>query len=84
MGEITVKISFLGTIAAYMGTKERWVTLHTEREKALEEIKNLVKEKAGDQVLFTMLVNGSSFELNSKPFFEETDEFIVIPIVLGG
>lgn len=84
MGNISVKIKFVGPIAVKMGTKEQLALINSEREKGIEDINRIIKERAGDQILFMILINGSSIYLNYKPLFDQNDEFSVVPIVLGG
>ena len=58
MDTVTVKIKFFGTIASLSGLKEFSAPVRREREKGLEDINRIVREKAGNQVLYTILING--------------------------
>ncbi len=79
-----VKIKFFGPIADKAGIKEMTALISSEREAGLADVTRLVKEKVGDQILYTILVNGRSAYLNKEQAFTEKDEFIIVPIVLGG
>jgi hypothetical protein len=84
MSSVNVKIRFAGPVAREAGLREMYYPIHAEREKGLNDIAALVLEKAGPQALYTVLMNGSSIDLNSKTVFEDTDVFDIVPIVLGG
>ena len=84
MDSIEVKLKFFGSIATALGTNEMTLSIHKERESGLQDITSLIKEKAGDQILFMILLNNTSVYLVNKPEFDGNDEFSVVPIVLGG
>lgn len=84
MDKVNVRIVFAGPIAHKAGLREIYFPIHAERDKGLNDISALVREKAGSQILYTILMNGSSVDLNPKPVFEEADVFDIVPIVLGG
>jgi hypothetical protein len=84
MENISVKIKFVGPIAVKMGMKEQLALIRGERKNGIEDINRIIKERAGDQILFMILINGSSIDLNHKLIFDPNDVFSVVPIVLGG
>ena len=84
MKEINVTIKFMGNIASLMDLKELRTSIRADRHHALADIKNIIRTKAGDQVIFTILVGGASIDLCTKDVFEEQEIFSVIPVVLGG
>ena len=80
---IEVKIKFIGSIATSMGMKEITHTIFADFDNGIEDIRMLVQSTAGN-VMFTILLNGCSIELNQKVLFDINDVFSVVPIVLGG
>jgi molybdopterin converting factor small subunit len=84
METIAVKIKFFGPVADMAGVAEMTAPINSEREAGMEDVKRLVKEKIGDQMLYTVLINGRSAYLNKDKVFSEKDEVIIVPIVLGG
>jgi hypothetical protein len=84
METITVKIKFFGPVADMAGVKEMTAAISSEREAGIEDVKRAVKEKVGDQTLYTILINGRSAYLNNEQLFSGKDEFVIVPIVLGG
>lgn len=84
MEKIKIKIKFSGHISTRMGIGEIFAEVEKNKEKAVEKIKNIIMEKAGDQVLYTILLNGVNSYLVDKSELEPEDEFTVVPIILGG
>lgn len=79
-----VKIKFFGPVADKAGIKEMTASISSDKEKGMEDVTKLVKEKVGEQILYTILINGRSAYLNKDKSFNDRDEIIIVPIVLGG
>jgi len=84
MDTVTIKIKFFGSIASGIGLSELLAPVRREKEKGLEDVGRIVREKAGDQVLYTILINGYSHYLSKKTELYPEDEISIVPIVLGG
>lgn len=84
MDTVIVIIKFIGTAAIKDGVVELSVPVSKNVENGLMDINKIVREKAGSQFLYTVLINGISQHLTKKKEFEPEDEISIVPIVLGG
>ena len=84
MDKINVIIKFFGPIESVIGRAELSASIRADRSSGLTDICNIIRNEAGKEVLFSILINGSSIDLCKKERFDEHDTFSIIPIVLGG
>jgi len=83
---VQVKVKFYGPVGGRLGIKEMEMDVETDIDKAVGAVKDVIVSKAGNDVLFNILVNGVSYSAAKKDGsdIKQGDEIAVIPVTLGG
>ena len=83
-----LKLRFLGQLAIRAGGDERFIELGFENSGTgtAEALKSKIDEIIGANVLYSILINGRSFNMLLKEGREinNGDEITVVPVILGG
>ena len=83
---VKIKIMFLGEIARRAAIKECHMDVSTDLEFAVNEVREVVISRVGDNTLFSIIINGKSYALMKESISKivDGDVFAIVPVILGG
>jgi len=87
METVKVKVEFLGLVARKVNEKEMDMEVPLDARAAVAKIEEIIRERAGERLLFNILINGVSYlilEQTEGVIIKEGDVFQVVPSVLAG
>jgi len=85
MDNMTFKVKVSGTIQRSAGVDSITVSAPPVFKDVVDAIGKEIRAKAGDTVLFTVLCNDQSCMLfDQNAAVKQSDQFSVIPVILGG
>lgn len=87
METVKVKVEFLGLIARKVNQKEMEIVVSRNPSAAVAKIEEIIRGRAGERLLFNILINGISYmvlEQTEGLAVNEGDIFQVVPSVLAG
>ncbi len=85
MDNMSFNVKVMGTIRRSAGVDEIQVSAPPVFKDVVDAIGKEIRKHAGDTVLFTVLCNEQSCMLfDQNAAVKQSDEFSVIPVILGG
>lgn len=81
-----IEVTFYGNISEYAGMDHMEMDSAETVEEAIKTIQSVLKEKGGETLLYTIMINGKHYTkaIKENPALADGDTINVIPVTVGG